>query len=342
MSGSNFAPKGDFVRTGPLLLAILCLLAGFTAESTPLLAQQSPHAIAIHGGSGTITREKMTPEKEQAYRNALETALRTGDSVLAAGGSALDAVVATLVTMEDSPLFNAGKGAVFNSEGENELDASIMNGADLQAGAVTAVKHVKNPIKLARAILEESPHVLLAGLSAEEFAREQGLELVDGEYYFTERRWQSLQKAKEKEAKQAEGGGTVGAIALDRDGNLAAGTSTGGLTNKRWGRVGDSPIIGAGTYADNQTCGVSATGTGEYFIRLAAAHDVSALMDYAGLTVQQAADEVIQRKLTELGGTGGVAAMDHAGNVAFSFNTKGMYRGYLKQGGQPVTAMFRE
>jgi beta-aspartyl-peptidase (threonine type) len=284
----------------------------------------------------------MTPEREQAYREALETALRTGDSVLAAGGSALDAVVAALVTMEDSPLFNAGKGAVFNSEGENELDASIMNGADLQAGAVAAVKHVKNPIKLAHAVLEESPHVLLAGISAEEFAREQGLELVDGEYYFTERRWQSLQKAKVKEAKQAEGGGTVGAIALDRNGNLAAGTSTGGRTNKRWGRVGDSPIIAAGTYADNRTCGVSSTGHGEYFIRLAVAHDISALMAYKGLSVQEAADEVIQNKLTALGGTGGVVAMDHAGNVAFSFNTEGMYRGYLKQGGQPVTAMYRE
>jgi beta-aspartyl-peptidase (threonine type) len=325
-----------------LRLSGTCLLFWLSLFAPSLFAQETPHAIAIHGGSGTITREKMTPEKEQAYREALETALRTGDSVLAAGGSALDAVVATLVTMEDSPLFNAGKGAVFNSEGENELDASIMNGADLQAGAIAAVKHVKNPIKLARAVLEESPHVLLAGVSAEEFAREQGLELVDADYYFTERRWQSLQKAKAKEAEKTEGGGTVGAIALDRYGNLAAGTSTGGLTNKRWGRVGDSPIIGAGTYADNRSCGVSATGTGEYFIRLAVAHDISARMAYQGLTVQEAADAVIQTELTELGGTGGVVAMDHAGNVAFSFNTEGMYRGYIKQDGHPVTAMFRD
>ena len=311
------------------------------------MSQDVRHSIAIHGGAGTITKKNLTPERERAYREALTRALRMGDSVLAQGGTALDAVVATLVTMENSPLFNAGKGAVFTSAGTNELDASIMSGADLQAGAVAAVELVRNPIKLARAVLEYSPHVLLVGAGAAEFAREQGIEFEDAEYFYTERRWRALQKAKEKEKESAPGGGTVsggtvGAVALDRYGNLAAGTSTGGRTNNRWGRVGDSPIIGAGTYADNRTCGVSATGHGEYFIRAAVAHDVSALMAYQGLTVQQAVDEAIQTKLTELGGTGGVVAMDSAGNVAFSFNTEGMYRGYLKQDGEPVVGIYRD
>jgi beta-aspartyl-peptidase (threonine type) len=302
--------------------------------------QQPSYAIAIHGGAGTISRDKMTPESEASYREALEIALRTGDSILAHGGTAVDAVEATIITMEDSPLFNAGKGAVFTNAGTNELDASIMNGADLQAGAVAAIRGVKNPIVLARAVMDYSPHVLLIGLGAEEFARERGMEPVGDDYFHTERRWQALEAARRREREEGQGGGTVGVVALDRYGDLAAGTSTGGRTNKRWGRVGDSPVIGAGTFADNRTCAVSATGHGEYFMRAVIAHDIAALMGYEEMTVQQAADAVIQEKLTAMGGTGGVVAMDAVGNVAFSFNTAGMYRGYLTPGGTPVVAMY--
>jgi len=310
---------------------------------------EQPYAIAMHGGAGTILKKNMTPEKEQAYNDAIELALRTGEQVLAKGGSSLEAVVAAIVTLEDSPLFNAGKGAVFTNEGRNELDASIMNGADLNAGAAAGVTTVKNPIKLALKVLDSSPHVLLAGAGAEQFAKEQGLTLVDNKYFFTQKRWDRLKDLQKKEKEsagasefKAEKHGTVGVVALDKHGNLAAGTSTGGLTNKRFGRVGDSPIIGAGTYANNKTCGVSATGQGEYFIRAAVSHDISALMEYKGLTVQQACDEVIHKKITAMKALGGVVAMDAQGNVAFSFNTAGMYRGYLKKGKTPHIRIFKD
>ncbi|GIX17022.1 MAG: isoaspartyl peptidase/L-asparaginase [Rhodothalassiaceae bacterium] len=309
------------------------------------------YAIAIHGGAGTITRQSMTAERERAYRAKLAEALEAGRNVLAAGGSALDAVEAAIVVMEDSPLFNAGKGAVFTADGRNELDASIMDGRTLNAGAVAAVTHVKNPIRLARLVMERSPHVLLAGDGAEAFAREVGAELVPATYFWTERRWQQLMRVQEE--KKGAGllldhdaehkYGTVGAVALDKDGNLAAGTSTGGLTNKAWGRIGDSPIIGAGTYASNASCAVSGTGQGEYFIRLTIAREVCALVEHRKLPLQRAADEVIQNRLKNLGGSGGVIALGRDGAIAFSFNTEGMYRGWLTSADpEPHTAIYKD
>jgi len=312
----------------------------------PATEERPAYAIVIHGGAGTILKENMTPETEAAYRDALNQALDIGEGVLKNGGASLDAVTQSIIFLENSPLFNAGKGAVFTNAGKNELDASIMNGANLQAGAVGGVTIVKNPITLARAVMEKSEHVMLVGGGAEEFARKQGLETVDPEYFYTERRWKSLQQAKEAENEQTGMRnpdykfGTVGCIALDSEGNIVAGTSTGGMTNKRYNRIGDSPIIGAGTYAKNETCGVSSTGHGEYFIRYAVAYDVSALMEYKGLSVQEAADQVINEKLKAAGGTGGLVALDRNGNVAMPFNTAGMYRGYAKPGGERVVEIY--
>ena len=309
--------------------------------------------MVIHGGAGTMKKSKMTPEKEQAYHNALQAALKTGQAVLANGGSSLDAIEAAIRLMEDSPLFNAGKGAVFTNTGHNELDASIMDGSNRNAGAVGGMRKVKNPITAARRVMENSDHVMFTGSGADDFAEEQGLELVDSSYYFTQRRWDALQKKlqeeKEKEKDQGcrtiesifEKFGTVGAVALDKYGNLAAGTSTGGMTNKRYGRVGDSPIIGAGTYANNATCAVSCTGHGEYYIRNVIAYDVSALMEYAGLSVEEATHKVIHEKLEQLEGTGGVIALDKDGNIAMTFNTEGMYRGFVKGSEQPQTFLYR-
>lgn len=317
-----------------------------------------PVAIVIHGGAGTIRRETMTPEREKAYREALEQALKTGYSILKKGGTSLDAVEATIRVMEDSPLFNAGKGAVFTAEGTNELDAAIMDGATLKAGSVAGLKRIKNPITLARNVMEHSPHVMMVGDGAETFARQRGLEFVDPSYFRTEHRWNQLQEAKKREQQPASepsqdkkpGGleddefkfGTVGCVALDRFGNLAAGTSTGGTTNKKYGRVGDAPIIGAGTYANNKTCGVSCTGTGEYFIRSVVGHDVSALMEYRGMSVKEAAELVVMDKLVKMGGDGGLIAMDNKGNIAMPFNTSGMYRGYIDINGTMVIQIYRE
>jgi len=339
------------------------LLVGLVAMVVlPAFSQNKPERprfrLAIHGGAGAIARDKMTPEKEAAYRADLERALRTGNEVLKSGGSSLDAVEATIKVLEDSPLFNAGKGAVFTHDGRNELDAAIMDGATLKAGSVAALHHIKNPISLARLVMERSVHVLLVGDGAEQFAREQGVPFVSQKYFWTAERWKALQDAKKEEAEERAKGkksarvvrlaededhkfGTVGCVALDHNGDLAAGTSTGGLTNKRYGRVGDSPIIGAGTYANNRTCAVSATGTGEFFIRAVVAHDISALMEYKGLSVQEAADEVVQNKLVKLGGDGGVVAMDHDGNVAFSFNTSGMYRGWIDEDGKVTVEIYK-
>lgn len=300
-------------------------------------AEQS-YGLVIHGGAGTITRENMSTEKEAEYISKLTAALKTGYAILENGGSGLDAVEATIKVMEDSPLFNAGKGAVFTGAGTNELDASIMDGATLQAGAVAGVKTVKNPISAARKVMEKTWHVLLAGEGADAFAKEQGLDIVDNSYFHTEQRFKSLIKAKEKEIEKH---GTVGCVALDKKGNLAAGTSTGGLTNKRWGRVGDSPIIGAGTYASNETCAVSATGQGEYFIRGSVAFDIAAQMDYEKKSVQTAAQAVID-KLTERGGTGGVIVMDSKGNIAMPFNTEGMYRGFYLNDGELTVKIYKD
>jgi beta-aspartyl-peptidase (threonine type) len=308
------------------------------------MQQQGPRwGIVIHSGAGNLTLENLG-ERREPMRAAMQQALEAGHTVLASGGSSLDAVQAAIVVMEDSPLFNAGKGAVFTHEGTNELDAAIMDGAQHRAGSVAGVKHIKNPIVLARTVMEKSPHVMMVGDGAEAFAKQQGMALVPESYFRTDRAWQALQRAIEEEKKKAapaeqpkEGHyGTVGAVALDQHGNLAAATSTGGTTNKRFGRVGDSPIIGAGTYADNASCGISATGVGEYFIRFTVAHDICAKVRYSGMSVQAAADDVIQKELKAIGGDGGVIGLDAKGNVAMSYNTPGMGRGYMGADGKAI------
>jgi L-asparaginase / beta-aspartyl-peptidase len=296
--------------------------------------------LVIHGGAGTILRERMTPALEQEYRAALTESLRAGQRVLADGGSSLDAVIAAIVLLEDSPLFNAGRGAVFTADGVNSLDASIMDGSTLRAGAVAGVTDVKNPIVLARLVMDKSPHVMLSGTGAERFAREQGIPSTPREWFSTERRWKELQDAKAGEAKQTDKAGTVGAIALDRSGRLAVGTSTGGMTNKKWGRIGDSPIVGAGTYA-NARCAVSGTGWGEYFIRNAVAYDICARVEYTKASIETAAADVIMTKLPQQEkNTGGVIAMDGDGRIATPFNTAGMYRGWIDQNGASTVAIF--
>ncbi len=316
--------------------------------------------IVIHGGAGTILKKNMSDSLELAYRQKLEEAIRVGHEILARGGSSLDAVTSTINILEDSPLFNAGKGAVFTHDETNELDASIMDGATLNAGAVSGVQRIKNPIDLANAVMTQSEHVMLSGNGAEDFAQLIGMELVDPSYFYTERRFQSLQKVKErlkKEYNHDSGNnaavfedpfikntkfGTVGCVALDKKGNLAAGTSTGGMTNKRWNRIGDAPIIGAGTYANNATCAVSSTGWGEYFIRAMVAHDISAMMEYKGVSLQEAASEVIQKKVPALGGDGGIVAIDKDGNIAMEFNTAGMYRAHMNAEGELILGIYKE
>jgi L-asparaginase / beta-aspartyl-peptidase len=320
-------------------------------------------ALAIPGGAGVIERASMTAENEAAYRAALSSALETGAKVLRSGGSALDAVESTIRLMEDDPLFNAGRGAVFTSAGRNELDASIMEGATLRAGAIAGSTRARHPISVARTVMEKSPHVMLAGEGADTFAQEQGLELVDPSFFFTERRWQELEKTLKERGEpipQRPAGtpkpqsaistglldqfeyGTVGVVALDSSGNLAAGTSTGGTTGKRWGRVGDSPIIGAGTYASNRSCAVSGTGTGEFFIRLTIAREICALVEYKNYDVQQAADELIQNRLMTLKGTGGVIVVSAKGKLAWSFNTPGMYRARVSADSAPKISIFKD
>lgn len=328
--------------------------------------QNPPLGIVIHGGAGVITRGTLTPEQEKEYRAALEQAVLAGYKILQSGGTSLDAVEAAVRIMEDSPLFNAGKGAVFTSEGTNELDASIMDGKTLKAGAVATLKRIKNPISLARLVMQKSPHVMMIGEGAEKFARENGVETVPQSYFFTQRRFDALKRIQEEEKKKAEAAkegkkvslveskkdenrhGTVGAVAVDKFGNLAAATSTGGMTNKKFGRVGDAPIIGAGTYANNNSCAVSATGWGEYFIRLGVARDISAIMEYQAMPIQQAVDAVIQRKLPALGkmdnedADGGVIAIDKFGNIGISFNSEGMYRAYIDMNGKPVVQIYKD
>lgn len=327
--------------------------AGSPTDETAAAQTGPGWGIVIHGGAGTINRGDMTPEQEAEYRAKLTEALEAGHAVLAQGGESLDAVVAAINVMEDSPLFNAGKGAVFTAEGKNEMDAAIMDGSTRMAGAVTGVTRVKNPINLARLVMEESPHVFMAGAGAEEFAEQQGVEMVTEDYFYTQRRWDSLQRALAEEngnLSAASGGpwnsdtrkmGTVGAVALDQQGNLAAGTSTGGMTNKKWGRIGDAPVIGAGTYA-GPNCGVSATGHGEYFIRSVVAYDICAISNYEGIPIQDAADGVVMEKLVEFGGEGGVIAMDSLGNVAMPFNSTGMYRGYMGKDGEALVEIYRD
>lgn len=295
--------------------------------------------IAIHGGAGAIAKNNMSPEKEAAYMLALDEALKIGEKILESGGSALDAVEKTVVYLEDHPLFNAGKGAVFSHEGFNELDVSIMDGQNLNAGAAGSLKKIKNPIKLARKIMENSSHVFLVGQGAEQFAIEQGLDTVSQDWFYTEERWNLLLKTLENEKKQSPTGkldqgfeassyGTVGCVALDKNGHLAAGTSTGGMNNKRWNRLGDSPVIGAGTYANDRTCAVSCTGHGEYFIRYAVAHDVHARILYKKESLKVATNEIIHNVLKEAGGEGGLIAIDWEGNIECPFNSAGMYRAW--------------
>jgi L-asparaginase / beta-aspartyl-peptidase len=286
-------------------------------------------AIVIHGGAGGMMRERMSPDADQEYREALRSAMDIGIKILSEGGTALDAVEKTVNAMENDPLFNAGKGAVLNHDGINELDAAIMDGSNMAAGAVTCVTDIKNPITAARRVMTNSKHVMFAGAGASSFAKEQGLEIVDPSYFRTEKRYNELQRALQNEKR-----GTVGCCALDKSGNLAAGTSTGGITNKRNNRIGDTPIIGAGTYANNNTCAVSATGTGEYFIRWTVAHDISALVEYKGLSLDSAARLVVMDKLVKAGGDGGVICLDKSGNVSMPFNTLAMFRGFARADGE--------
>jgi beta-aspartyl-peptidase (threonine type) len=316
--------------------------------------EHGPITLVIHGGAGVIEKKNMTPEKEKAYRGKLEEALNAGYSKLQNGATSTEAVIAAIKILEDSPLFNAGKGSVFNSEGKNEMDAAIMDGKTLMAGAVGVLTTVKNPITAAYAVMGHSQHVMMIGRGAEQFAREQGLELVDPSYFFDSLRYQQWLKAKEEEKGSPSVSafydprirdlkyGTVGAVALDQYGNLAAGTSTGGMTNKKYGRVGDTPLIGAGTYANNESCAVSGTGWGEFFIRLTIAHDIAALKQYGGLSLDAAADTVIMKKLPALGGDGGVIALDRQGNFTMKFYSPGMFRGYINKPGEVNTFIYKE
>ncbi len=305
-------------------------------------------ALAIHGGAGTILKSTMTPEKEQAYKTALKTALDQGYQILEQGGTALQAVETAVASLEDCPLFNAGKGSVFTATGEHEMDASIMEGQGLRAGAVAGVKGVKNPIQLARLVMENSEHVMLAAQGALDFAKQQGVELAEADYFYDAYRYEQWQALKGSDQFQLDHSsqkdqkfGTVGAVALDIQGNLAAATSTGGMTNKKYGRIGDSPIIGAGTYANNQTCAVSCTGSGEFFIRAVVAYDVSCLMEYQGLSLEAACQQVVHQRLAKINGDGGLIAVDAAGNVCLDFNTEGMYRAY-KTRDQEVLGIYRD
>lgn len=340
---------------------ILILLV---ASINKALAQQPPvsdkFVLVIHGGAGTILKQNMRPDMEKAYNDALAFALQTGYDILKKGGTALDAVEAAVKTMEDNPLFNAGKGAVFTNEGKNELDAAIMDGKSQAAGSVAGVTTIKNPISAARAVMEKSPHVMMAGRGAEQFAKQAGLEIVDPSYFYTEDRWRGLQRLKardsiaeaEKKKKTSlidekmpvadEKFGTVGAVALDRYGNLAAATSTGGMTNKKYGRIGDAPIIGAGTYANNSTAAISCTGWGEFYIRLVLAKSVSDMMEFGKSSLQVAADEMVMKRLPALGGDGGLIAVDKDGNIAMPFCTSGMYRGFVKHDGVKVIQIYKE
>ena len=326
-----------------LCLSLLLWATGPVWAATPMLV--------IHGGAG-VEKSSLSPEEQAQAREAMQRALRAGHAVLTRGGSAVDAVAVTITVLEDAPQFNAGRGAVFTHDGKNELDAAIMDGASGKAGAIAGVHTVKNPILVARSVMDRSKPVMLVGDGAEQFAREWGIALVDPSYFRTEKRWQQLQKARKAEAgdRQAQAAldletakhfGTVGALALDRDGHLAAGTSTGGMTNKRYGRVGDAPIIGAGTYANTQ-CAVSGTGWGEFYIRAVAAYDICARMKYAGQSLQQAAEAVIDQQIPKAGGDGGAIALDAQGNAAFPFNTEGMYRGWIGADGTAHVAIFKD
>ena len=340
------------------ILLLFFSLILMNCESTSKEEKINDFAIIIHGGAGTILKKNMTDEMEATYKAKLEEAIKVGYTILKNGGTSTDAVLKTIQVMEESPLFNAGKGAVFTNAGTNELDASFMDGKTLNAGAVAGVKDVKSPIELAIKIMTDSEHVMLSGEGASAFAKEKGLDIVNPSYFYTEDRFQSLQKILNQEKTELDHDakkatfydsnikdskfGTVGCVALDKFGNIAAGTSTGGMTNKRWGRIGDAPIIGSGTYANNKTCGVSSTGWGEYFIRSQVAYDISAQMEYQKKSLKEATKDVIQNKLSKLGGTGGVVALDKNGNMSFEFNTEGMYRASMDDKGELIIKIYKE
>lgn len=338
-------------------LFLLTFCVNDNKTSKDLDSDTSKYVMVIHGGAGTILKSQMTPEKEAAYKATLKEAILTGYHLLKKGNSSLDAVEGTIKVLENSPLFNAGKGAVFTHAGKNEMDAAIMDGKNLKAGAVAGVGNIKNPISAARAVMEKSEHVMLSGIGAEQFAKQIGLEIVDPSYFYTKERWEGLQKALKEDStkavldhnqKSAKLGtinpdfkfGTVGCVALDKKGNLAAGTSTGGMTNKKFGRIGDAPIIGAGTYANNNTVAISCTGWGEFFIRSVVAYDISALMDYKGLSVKEATQTVID-KVGKMGGTGGLIALDKNGKMAMPFNTAGMYRASITKEGKVEVLIYK-
>ncbi len=340
-----------------LLVILFITFSMFSfSQNQPIMSEN--FAIVIHGGAGTILKKNMTDDQEKAYQEKLQEALDSGYAILKSGGTAIAAIEKAIVVMEDSPLFNAGKGAVYTNAATNELDASIMDGKTLNAGAISGVSHIKNPIKLARVVMEKSEHVMLSGKGAEDFAKQHQLEVADSTYFYNEHRLKQLNKIKETEKIQLDHSdnddeqgditefkdskfGTVGAVALDKHGNLAAATSTGGMTNKKFGRIGDSPIIGAGTYANNATCAVSCTGHGEFFIRNVVAYDVAALMEYKNLSLLDAANYVVKEKLVKLGGDGGLIAIDSQGNIAMPFNTAGMYRGYKKSSGENQILIYK-
>ena len=353
--------------TAGAAIAAMALPARGQASRPAAAAKPGAHrwAIVLHGGAGVIERSSMTPQAEAAYRAGLRHAIETGGAVLDRGGSAVDAIEAAIKTLEDNPLFNAGKGAVFAADGTNQMDAAMMDGATMKAGAVADVEHTKNPISAAKAVMQKSPYVLLVGKGADAFAAHEGLQQEPQSYFFTERRWESLVRELQREhlpvPPRPKGAppapakplafletpdnhkyGTVGMVALDKYGNIAAGTSTGGLTAKRWDRVGDSPLIGAGTYASNQSCAVSGTGIGEYFIRYTVARTICALVQYKGMKLQAAADEVVQHQLVAVHGDGGVIAITPDGQMAWSFNTPGMFRARLVEGGKPQIAIYRD
>lgn len=341
-----------------LLIILLLPAPVLLAQNGADLQNNNGFVLVIHGGAGTILKSKMTPEREKKYRDALNLALQKGYDTLKKGASALDAVQTAVMVLEDSPLFNAGKGAVFTNKGVNELDAAIMNGENLAAGSIAGVTTVKNPITAARAVMDKSEHVMLAGKGAEEFARAAGCTIVPPSYFYTKERMDGLKQAQEQERKDSllkknkaqneplptrmheKKFGTVGAVALDRNGNLAAATSTGGMTNKRYGRIGDAPVIGAGTYASNSSCAVSCTGWGEFYIRLVMAKSVADLVELKGMTLDGAANEMIMKRLPALGGDGGLIAVDKHGNITLPFNTEGMYRGYIRENGEKKVAIY--
>lgn len=338
-----------------ILLGLLlgCIGCGSVKSQDPGMASAGKFGLVLHGGAGTILKENTSDSLEQAYKSKLKEAAVAGYEILEKGGNSLDAVTAVIEILEDSPLFNAGKGAVFTHEGRNELDASIMEGATLNAGAVAGVRHIKNPIRLARDVMEKSPHVLLYGNGAEEFAESLNYPMVDTSYFYTREQFEILEQVRKGQRKTGSilnknnpefpsKMGTVGCVALDKHGNLAAGTSTGGMTNKRWNRIGDSPVIGAGTYANNETAAISSTGWGEFFIRSVAAYDISAMMAYQGKSLKEAAQEVVLKKIPEMGGDGGIIGIDKNGNTVMEFSTEGMFRAVVNSKGEITIGLYKE